>query len=80
MVYQYDNTSYKHNPNYNEVMGNEANNTAIFSLIQKKKNYKHYIMFIAFLLGKIFINLIPIKSTRHKLRKKWRFRFLKDKL
>lgn len=80
MFFQYDNTSFQHNPNYNEVMGNEANNAAVFCLIQKNKNYKHHIKAITFSTVKFFINLIPIKSTRHTLRKKWRFHCFKDRL
>lgn len=80
MLLQYDNISYKHNPNYNETMGNEANNNAVFEKIKRKKKPKDYCKQIVFYMVKFVINLIPFKKARHKLRTKWKFYFFRDKL
>lgn len=80
ILLQYDNIPYKHNPNYNETMGNEANNNAIFEKIKRKKKPKDYFKQIVFYAVQFFINLIPLKKARHKLRAKWKFYFFRDKL
>ena len=80
MLLQYDNTSFKHNPNYNATMGNESNNNAVFSQIWRKRNAKYYLKLAIFHTLKPFINLIPLKKSRCKARDKWRFYFFRDKL
>lgn len=80
MLLQYDNISYKHNPNFNETMGNETNNNAIFSQILRKKKPKDYAKKFLFQIGLFFIKFIPFKKFRHALRAKWKFYFFRDKL
>mgnify|MGYP002518438945 CR=1 FL=1 len=80
MLLQYDNTSFKHNPNYTETMGNEANNNAVFAKIKRKKKCKDYVKLVIFHTLKLLINLIPLKKARHSLRNKWRFYLFRDKL
>lgn len=80
MLLQYDNTSFKHNPNYNATMGNEANNNAIFEKIERKKKSKDYAKLAIFYIVNFFINFAPLKKSRRRLRDKWRFYFFRDKL
>ncbi len=80
MLLQYDNISFKHNPNYNETMGNEANNNAVFAKIKRKKKRKDYTKLAIFYIVNFSINFVPLKKSRRELRHKWRFHFFRDKL
>lgn len=80
LLIQYDNVSYKHNPKWNETMGNEANNLKIFSQIRKLRTMSWYLRIFIFKLVKFFIGLIPNQSLRHKLKNDWSYKFFKSKL
>ena len=75
LVKQFDNISYDKNKPSDEVMGNIENNSAVFSKIKIKMTCKDYIKYVIYLFVKLFIELIPIKSFRDKLRFLWKFRF-----
>ena len=64
-----DNTSFKLNPKWNEVLGNETNNNKIFCQIKRKYNVSQYCNIILIKILLIFANLIPIKTQRRHLRK-----------
>ena len=78
-IARYDNLTYN-NPNWNETMGNEANNIKIFKKIRMYRSFYCRLKYILFKLIKIFVELIPIKETRSKLRKKLRYYFFRAKL
>lgn len=75
LVTQFDNISYDKNIPSDETMGNIENNSAVFSKIRIKMTGKDYIKCVIYLFVKLFIELIPIKSIRNKLRFVWKFRF-----
>ena len=65
----FDNTSFKLNTKWNEVLGNETNNNKIFCQIKRKYNVSQYCNIILIKILLIFANLIPIKTQRKHLRK-----------
>lgn len=80
LLMQYDNVSYKHNPKWNETMGNESNNLKVFSQIAKSRTVSWYLRIFIFKFVKFFISLIPNRSLRHKLKNDWSYKFFKNKL
>lgn len=79
-IIRYDNISYKHNPQWNETMGNEINNMNIFSKIQKARSVIGYLKMFFYKIAKIFVNLIPNRKIRHKLRDRLIYHFYRNKL
>ena len=80
LISSYDNISFKHNPKWNETMGNETNNLRLFSQIKKRRDLGWYLKMFVYKFGKIFINLIPNRKFRHCLKQAWSYKFFKDKL
>lgn len=80
LIVRYDNISYKHNPKWTEVMGNENNNSKIFSEIKRQRKAKWYINMICYNLVKIFIECMPNRNMKRNLREKWHYKFYRDKL
>ena len=78
LISRFDNTSYKHNKRWNETMGNESNNLRIFSQIKMNKSLKWYIKYLFYYIFKIFIEIIPIRSVREKLRHNLKVIFYKE--
>lgn len=80
LISKFDNISYRHNPCWNEVIGNETNNLKIFSQIKMKRPLKWHIKHIFYYILKIFIEIIPIKHVRGKLRHNLKTKFYKEAL
>lgn len=80
LLLKYDNTSFKHNPKWNETMGNEKNNAKFFSQIKKVRTLDWYLRIFIFKFVKVFIELIPNRELRHSLKKTWSYKFFRNKL
>ena len=80
LIESYDNISYKHNPKWNETMGNEENNIKLFSQIKKVRTLDWYFRIFIFKFVKIFISLIPNRELRHTLKDSWSYKFFRNKL
>ncbi len=80
LIEKFDNVSYKHNPRWNETMGNEKNNKKLFSQIKKVRTADWYLRIFVFKFVKIFICLIPNHKLRHQLKDSWSYLFFKSKL
>lgn len=80
IIKRYDNISYKHNFKWNEVMGNEENNTKVFSKIKKVRTINWYIKNLIYKILKALINLFPNKKLRHKFKEDLSYKFFKSKL
>ena len=80
LITRYDNISHEHNKHWNETMGNETNNLKVFSQIKMKRSLNWYIKYIFYCLFKIFIEIIPNKQIRKKLKYNLKMKFYKEAL
>lgn len=80
LIESYDNISYKHNQKWNETMGNEENNTKLFSQIKKVRTLDWHLRNFIFKFVKFFIGLLPNREMRHKLKDSWSYKFFRNKL
>ena len=73
LIAHYDNASYRHNPKWNETMGNELNNTKIFKQICLNTSLADKFWNILYKNLKFLISFIPIRNLRHMCRDKLNF-------
>ncbi len=77
IISRYDNISFEHNKNWNETTGNEINNLEIFSQIKMNRSLHWRIKYLFYCILKIFIEIIPFKSIKRKLKRKLKTKFYK---
>jgi len=80
IISRFDNISYKHNKNWNVTTGNETNNNKVFSKIKMNRTLIWNIKHLFYCMLKIFIEIIPNKNIRSRLKHKLNTVFYKTAL